>query len=76
VLADAEQYQPEALKLLERLVNIDSGSGYEPGLKQVSEIAIDELKKLGATIELVPNTPEKPTTCWPPSKAPARRKSS
>ena len=32
VLADAEQYQPEALKLLERLVNIDSGSGYEPGL--------------------------------------------
>jgi glutamate carboxypeptidase len=59
VLADAEQYQPEALKLLERLVNIDSGSGYEPGLKQVSDIAIDELKKLGATIELVPNTPEK-----------------
>lgn len=59
VLADAEQYKPEALKLLERLVNIDSGSGYEPGLKQVSDIAIDELKKLGATIELVPNTPEK-----------------
>lgn len=59
VLADAEQYQPEALKLLERLVNIDSGSGYEPGLKQVSDIAVDELKKLGATIERVPNTPEK-----------------
>jgi len=59
VLADAEQYKPEALKLLERLVNIDSGSGDEKGLKQVSEIAIDELKKLGAAIELVPNTPEK-----------------
>lgn len=40
VLADAEQYKPEALKLLERLVNIDSGSGYEPGLKQVSDIAL------------------------------------
>ncbi len=59
VLADAEQYKGEALKLLERLVNIDSGSGYEPGLTQVSDIAIEELKKLGATIELVPNTPDK-----------------
>lgn len=58
VQADAEQYKGEALKLLERLVNIDSGSGYEPGLTQVRDIAIDELKKLGATIELVPNTPD------------------
>ncbi|RJY22945.1 glutamate carboxypeptidase, partial [Pseudomonas syringae pv. actinidiae] len=58
IQADAEQYQGEALKLLERLVNIDSGSGYVPGLTQVSDIAIEELKKLGATIELVPNTPE------------------
>ncbi len=53
--ADAEQYKAEALKLLERLVNIDSGSGYEPGLTQVRDIAVDELKKLGATIELVPD---------------------
>lgn len=58
VQADAEQYKGEALKLLERLVNIDSGSGYEPGLTQVRDIAIEELKKLGATIELVPNTPD------------------
>ena len=58
VQADAEHYKDEALKLLERLVNIDSGSGYEPGLTQVRDIAVDELKKLGATIELVPNTPD------------------
>jgi glutamate carboxypeptidase len=56
VQADAEQYKEEALKLLERLVNIDSGSGYEPGLTQVRDITIEELKKLGATIEIIPNT--------------------
>ena len=32
IQADAEQYKDDALKLLERLVNIDSGSGYVPGL--------------------------------------------
>ncbi|AZD78749.1 M20/M25/M40 family metallo-hydrolase [Pseudomonas chlororaphis] len=52
---DAQQYQGDALKLLERLVNIDSGSGYEAGLNQVSDIAIAELEKLGASIEKVPN---------------------
>ncbi|MBS7847456.1 M20/M25/M40 family metallo-hydrolase [Pseudomonas fluorescens] len=55
IQADAEQYKTEALKLLERLVNIDSGSGYEPGLPQVRDIAVDELKQLGFTIELVPD---------------------
>lgn len=58
ILADSEQYKDEALKLLERMVNIDSGSGYEPGLTQVRDIAVEELKKLGATIETVPNTPD------------------
>lgn len=55
IQADAKQYKAEALKLLERLVNIDSGSGYEPGLTQVRDIAVDELKQLGFTIELVPD---------------------
>lgn len=59
VLADSEQYKADALKLLEKLVNIDSGSGYGPGLTQVRDIAVDELKKLGFSIELVPNTPDK-----------------
>lgn len=56
VQADAEQYKTEAVKLLERLVNIDTGSGYEPGLTQVRDITVDELKKLGASIETIPNT--------------------
>jgi glutamate carboxypeptidase len=56
IQTDAEQYKAEALKLLERLVNIDSGSGYEPGLTQVRDIAVDELKQLGFSIELVPDT--------------------
>ncbi|MGA3683883.1 glutamate carboxypeptidase, partial [Pseudomonas graminis] len=40
VQADAEQYKYEALKLLEQLVNIDTGSGYEPGLTQVRDIVV------------------------------------
>ncbi|QDG55156.1 M20/M25/M40 family metallo-hydrolase [Pseudomonas sp. NIBRBAC000502773] len=56
IQADAEQYKAPALKLLERLVNIDSGSGYGPGLTQVSDITVDELKQLGFTIERVPDT--------------------
>lgn len=55
IQADAEQYKDQALKLLERLVNIDSGSGYEPGLAQVRDIAVDELKQLGFSIQLVPD---------------------
>ena len=58
VLDKAERYQGEALALLERLVNIDSGSGYEKGLTQVRDIAVDELKKLGARIETFPSTPD------------------
>ena len=56
VHAGAEQAKEPALKLLEQLVNIDSGSGYEPGLSKVSAIVVEELKKLGATIETFPNT--------------------
>ncbi|MDP9031768.1 MAG: M20/M25/M40 family metallo-hydrolase, partial [Pseudomonadota bacterium] len=55
IQADSEQYKADALKLLERLVNIDSGSGYEPGLTQVRDIAVDELKQLGFSIQLVPD---------------------
>src|SRR5262245_55564509 len=47
----AQQYKDEALKRLERLVNIDSGTGDEEGLKAVSAIATQELAKLGPRIE-------------------------
>ena len=52
----AEQAKAPTLKLLEQLVNIDSGSGYEPGLSEVGKLVSAELKKLGATVQQVPNT--------------------
>ena len=47
----AQQYKEEAIKLWERLVNIDSGTGDEQGLKEVGAIATEELRKLGAKVE-------------------------
>ena len=57
ILDRAQHYQPDALKLLERLVNIDSGTGYAEGLVQVGAIAVEELRKLGADIEILPAKP-------------------
>ena len=54
ILDRAERQQADALKLWERLVNIDSGTGNEEGLRDVGAIAADELKRLGAAVELVP----------------------
>ena len=50
-------YKDEAIQLLERLVNVDSGSGNTPGLDSVRGIAIEELQKLGGKIETFPATP-------------------
>src|SRR5215472_15668377 len=50
--ARAEHYQTEAINLLERLVNIDSGTGYEKGLDNVVEILSAELGRLGPNVEL------------------------
>jgi glutamate carboxypeptidase len=49
--------QPDAVKLLGRLVDIDSGTFSEKGLTQVGAIAAQELKALGAQVELVPASP-------------------
>ena len=57
ILDSAEKLKPDAIKLWERLVNIDSGTGDAEGLKAVGAIAIDELKKLGASIETVSSAP-------------------
>jgi hypothetical protein len=57
VYEKAQLYQDAALQLLERLVNVDSGTGNEQGVKAVSAIAIDELTKLGARIETFPAKP-------------------
>lgn len=39
---------------LESFVNIDSGTGYEPGLKKFQGMLIDRLKELGAEVEYQP----------------------
>lgn len=57
ILERAQQSVPAALKLLERLVNIDSGTGDAEGLQAVNAIAIEELRKLGAMIEVLPARP-------------------
>ena len=72
ILDSAERQQPGAIKLWERLVNIDSGTGDAEGLKAVGAIAIEELKKLGATIETVPAMPALATTSSRAFPAPAK----
>jgi glutamate carboxypeptidase len=57
ILDSAERQQAGAMKLWERLVNIDSGTGDMEGVNAVGAIAVEELKKLGATIETVPALP-------------------
>ena len=54
ILDSAQRQQPGAIKLWERLVNIDSGTGDMEGVNAVGAVAVEELKKLGAAIEMVP----------------------
>jgi glutamate carboxypeptidase len=49
VYAQAEQSRAAATTLLERLVNIDSGTGNEAGVDAVGAIVVAELRALGAT---------------------------
>src|SRR5690349_9050864 len=53
----ATQQKEEALKLLEQMVNIDSGSANTEGLDKVREIVVAELRKLDARIETFPAEP-------------------
>src|SRR6202008_1875069 len=53
----AAKYQTEATRLLERLVNIDTGTGQEKGFNQLVEILTTELTPLGANIDLVSSAP-------------------
>lgn len=57
VLKKAELASADAWKLVERMVNIDSGTFNKKGLDAVGAIATAELKKLGARIETFPATP-------------------
>ncbi|MES2152368.1 MAG: glutamate carboxypeptidase [Pseudomonadota bacterium] len=57
VYAQAQQARADATILLERLVNIDSGTGSEAGVDKVGAIVAAELRALGARIELSPSGP-------------------
>ncbi len=52
ILERAEHHKADALKFWEKLVNIDSGTGDTDGLKEVSAIVMEQLVKLGASIEI------------------------
>ena len=62
VWAAAEVVKPEQLKLLEQVVNIDSGTGDVDGGRKVAAILAGRLKALGYAVESVkaeaPNLPE------------------
>jgi glutamate carboxypeptidase len=51
--AAAEQFKPDAIKLLGQLVAIDTGTGHAPGLTDLSAALVPELTRLGAHVELV-----------------------
>ena len=54
ILERAQAGEVAALRLWERLVNIDSGTGDVEGLAAVGAIATEELRKLGAQVETIP----------------------
>jgi glutamate carboxypeptidase len=51
LLDRAAQARPEVLKLLESLVNVDSGTGDEKGLDRVGAMVAAEAKKLGMEVQ-------------------------
>jgi glutamate carboxypeptidase len=53
----ATAVKPELLKLLETLVNIDSGTGSEKGLDQVGAMVAEEAQKLGMTVAFSSSAP-------------------
>ncbi len=57
VYAQAQQARASATALLERLVNIDSGTGSEAGVDKVGAIVTKELLALGAHIETSSSAP-------------------
>ncbi|HEY8571203.1 glutamate carboxypeptidase [Phenylobacterium sp.] len=54
VWAAAEKARPDQLKLLEQLVNIDSGTGDVEGARRALDVLVPRFRALGLTTELVP----------------------
>jgi len=57
LLKRAEQSKPDALKLLGRMVNIDSGTFNDKGLNAVGAIAAAELTRIGFKVQAIPAEP-------------------
>ncbi|WP_240350560.1 M20/M25/M40 family metallo-hydrolase [Pseudomonas viridiflava] len=57
LLKNAEAEQKAYLATVEQLVDIDTGTGQAPGLKTVSEMLVNRLKALGATVQTTPASP-------------------
>lgn len=53
----AQKAQGDFLLVLEKLVNIDSGTGERKGLAQVENIVIEQLKSVGADVKTINATP-------------------
>jgi len=54
VLSAAQAAKPAQLRLLEQVVNIDSGTGDVEGGRKVAEVLMSHLRTVGMTVESVP----------------------
>lgn len=57
LLSRAQVEQPAYLQTLKTLVSVDTGTGTQEGLEQVSALLVKRLTELGAKVETFPATP-------------------
>lgn len=57
LLKKAEAEQQSYLATVKGLVNVDTGTGQEPGLKTISAVLVERLKALGAEVATSPASP-------------------
>ena len=57
LLKKAEAEQKSYLATVKQLVDVDTGTGQEPGLKTVSAVLVERLKALGAEVTTSPASP-------------------
>lgn len=57
LLSRAQAEQPAYLNTLKTLVSVDTGTGTQEGLEQVSALLVKRLTELGAKVETFPATP-------------------
>lgn len=57
LLKKAQAEQQSYLDTVKELVNVDTGTGQEPGLKTISAVLVERLKALGAEVTTSPASP-------------------